>query len=301
MKKKRVHRLLTAVLTAAMVIGGMVVPNAGLKVNAATGTEAAANYRNVVYYGDWSIYAGQKNYYPSRIDGSMITHLNFAFMDVDKNGDLVLCDEHADFQAILPEQNGLTYGDPYAGVLGAMSILRSKYPNMKIGISVGGWTRSGDFPAVAASETTRKNFAKNITKFVNYLGYDFVDIDWEYPTAVRDSDPTGNGVTIDKGCAGTEADGHNFTLLMQAIRDELDTLGEKNGKHYELSAAMSASPTFMSVIEYDKVLEIVDFLNMMTYDMNGAWNGYTGHQTALYTNDSYDHETQVDGIFSVDN
>ena len=144
--KKIVRRFLTMILAVAMVFGGFTIPSATIKA------EAAPNYRNVVYYGDWSIYAGQKNFYPSYIDGSLITHLNFAFMDMDANGDLVLTDEHADFLAILPEQNGLTYGDPYAGVLGAMSILRSKYPNMKIGISVGGWTRSGDFPAVASSK-----------------------------------------------------------------------------------------------------------------------------------------------------
>lgn len=37
-------------------------------------------YRNVMYYGDWSIYSGQKNFTPDKIDGSLITHLNFAFM-----------------------------------------------------------------------------------------------------------------------------------------------------------------------------------------------------------------------------
>ena len=43
-------------------------------------------YRNVMYYGDWSIYSGQKNFTPDKIDGSLITHLNFAFMDADANG-----------------------------------------------------------------------------------------------------------------------------------------------------------------------------------------------------------------------
>lgn len=87
---------------------------------------------------------------------------------------------------------------------------------------------------------------------------------------------------------------------MQDIREALDNLGEENDKYYELSVAMAASPAMMAKIEYDKVLEIVDFANMMTYDLNGAWNGYTGHQTALYTNDSYNPETQKDGQFSID-
>lgn len=299
MKKKWLKVLTAQLLAFLMVISVCAIPGFGIVAQADSGSPTP-QYRSVMYYGDWSIYAGQKNFYPSKIDGSLITHLNFAFMDMDANGNLVLCDEHADFMAILPEQNGLTYGEPYAGVLGAMNILRSKYPNMKIGISVGGWTRSGDFAAVAANPTARANFANNISKFVDYLGFDFVDIDWEYPTAVRESDPVVNGVTIDEGCPGGPADTRNFTLLMQDIRTSLDTLGRQNNKYYELSAAMSASPAMMSMIEYDQVMEILDFANMMTYDLNGAWAPYTGHQTALYSNPAYDPATQPGGVFSVD-
>ena len=136
-----------------------------------------------------------------------------------------------------------------------------------------------------------------MAKFVHYYGYDFVDIDWEYPTADRDPDPEGNGVAIDKGCKGSPADTQNFTLLLQEIRNSLDSYGTKDSKHYELSVAMSASPKMMSAIEYDKVLNIVDFANMMTYDLNGAWEGFTAHQTALYTNPAY---SEGDAGLSVD-
>ena len=262
--------------------------------------EESPPYRNVIYYGEWSIYAGQHNFYPSMMLPKYISHLNFAFLDMDNNGDLNLCDEYADFQiTTLPELDGLPYGAPYAGVLGAIAILKIKNPHLKIGISVGGWTRSGDFPAVAADPIKRENFANNIVKFIDYLGYDFVDIDWEYPTAVRDPDPDGSGVNTDEGCPGTPEDTENFTLLLQAIRDKLKILEEKNNKHYELSVAMSASPTFMSKIEYDKVLQIVDFANMMTYDLNGAWNAYTAHHTALYTNEAYDHQKMLEAEYSV--
>ena len=259
-------------------------------------------YRNVIYYGEWSIYAGQKNFYPSLMEPKYITHLNFAFLDVNSDGDLVLCDEYADFQLItLPELSGISYGAPYAGVLGALAILKIKNPHLKVGISVGGWTRSGDFSAVSADKGKRQNFAHNIVKFIDYLGYDFVDIDWEYPTAVRPSDPAGNGVQVDEGCPGSPDDTENFTKLLQEIRNELDALEEKNNKHYELSVAMSASPSMMEKIEYDKVLKIVDFANMMTYDLNGAWSDYTAHHTALYTNDAFDSKTMPDAQNSVDN
>ena len=258
-------------------------------------------YRNVMYYGEWSIYAGQKNFYPSKMNPKLITHLNFAFLDMDSNGDLVLCDEYADFQiTTLPELDGINYGAPYAGVLGALAILKIKNPHIRVGISVGGWTRSGDFPEVAGNPTKRANFASNIVKFIDYLGYDFVDIDWEYPTSVRAPDPVGSGVQIDEGCPGRPEDTQTFTALLQEIRNNLDALGKKNGRYYELSVAMSASPALMSKIEYDKVLKIVDFANMMTYDLNGAWNSYTGHHTGLYTNEAYDHTKMLEAQYSVD-
>ena len=276
--------VLTFVLVLSMALGCVVLPQ---RVSTSVKAATTAKYRNVMYYGDWSIYSGQKNFTPDKIDGSLITHLNFAFMDADANGDLITTDTWADYQN---PNVGYSVGsdNKYAGVLGAMVLLRQKYPNMKIGISVGGWTRSGDFPKLAASDKTRKNFANNVAKFVHCYGYDFVDIDWEYPTADRDPDPEGNGVAIDKGCKGSAADTKNFTLLLQEIRNSLDSYGKTDGKHYELSVAMSASPTMMSAIEYDKVLNIVDFANMMTYDLNGAWGGFTAHQTALYTNPAYD-------------
>ena len=237
-------------------------------------------FRNVMYYANWVIYEGSGNFYPSMMLPKYITHLNFAFLDLDSNGDIVLTDEYADFQiATLPELSGLSYAEPYAGVLGALFILKLKNPHLKVGVSVGGWGRDANFPIVSADKNKRENFANNIVKFIEYLGYDFVDIDWEYPS--------------------TSADTENFTLFLKAIREKLDALEQKLGKHYELSIAMSASPTMMDKIQYDKVLQIVDFSNMMTYDLAGGYNSYTAHHTALYTNDAYNHQT-MDARYSAD-
>ena len=124
---------------------------------AANATKAAAPkpphypYRNVMYYGDWSVYGGQHNFDPCDMQGNLITHLNFAFMDFDANGDLVLCDKFADFEKGLKNQSGMPYGGPYTGVFGGMLALRDKNPNLKLGVSVGGWTRCGDFSGVCAS------------------------------------------------------------------------------------------------------------------------------------------------------
>ena len=278
-------KLLTTLLTLALTVtslGTSVMAAPATQAKQATQATGNSQYRNVMYYGDWSIYDCQDYFNPSDIDAKDLTHLNFAFLDFDSNCNLVLCDDYADFEAQLPEhgKDQIPYEAPYSGVLGAMSILREKNPNLKIGISIGGWTRCGDFSEVAANPAKRALLAKNLAKFIDYLGFDFLDVDWEYPGDSRPSDPEGNGVAIDEGCPGRPEDGKNFTLLMQAFRKELDALGAKNGKHYELSAAMSANHlNKMKQIEYDKVLDTVDFLNMMTYDLNGSWNGFTGHQS----------------------
>lgn len=317
---KRMKKLLSLALTTAMAAGVLAPMASSADVFAADKAQAAVQakgtmpakpvypYRNVVYYGDWSIYSGQNQFSPSMIDGSCITHLNFAFMDVDDYGNLVLCDYDADFcntsRVDQIGNKGVAEGSPAAGVITGMAVLRQKYPNMRIGISVGGWTRSGGFPRIGESDAAIENFAANITEFVHNTGFDFVDIDWEYPTAYRDPDPDGNGVNTDKGCHGSEVDTVNFTKMMRALREHLDAQSIEDGKYYELSCAMSASPKMMDAIEYKEVIQIVDFANMMTYDLNGAWNNYTGHQTGLYINkdawNEQNSEAMPDGIFSID-
>ena len=69
LKRRGVGILLSLALAVTSIFSGGAVSTKGAEVQQAEETPA---YRNVVYYGDWSIYAGQKNFYPSRIDGSLI-------------------------------------------------------------------------------------------------------------------------------------------------------------------------------------------------------------------------------------
>ena len=242
-------------------------------------------FRNVLYYGDWSIYTGQRNFYPSEIDANLISHLIFAYVDLDSNGDLALFDEYADFLiTTLPEFEGrIEIDEPYGGVIGAISILKVKYPHLKIGISVGGPESNYDnFAEVAKDKVKRQNFASNIAKFVNYIGYDFVDIDWRYSKAKRDPYYS-----------------ENLTSLLKEIRNELNTY-QQNGIRYELSITMPLSPIMTANVQFDKVLQDINFANMMTYDLNGEWNSYTAHHTPLYTNKAYNPETMSEAELSID-
>ena len=102
-----------------------------------------------MYYGEQSIYSGENHFYPSKISANLLTHLIFAFLDVDSNGDLLLNDEYAAFQTInIPELEGIDFSTPYAGIIGAMSILKVQNSHLKLGISVGGPTNSEKFSEI---------------------------------------------------------------------------------------------------------------------------------------------------------
>ena len=128
-------------------------------------------------------------------------------------------------------QKELITGPPYEGILSVLAILKIKNPHLKVGISVGGWTGSGYFSGVSKDKNKRHNFATNIVKFIDYLGYDFVDIDWEYSTAERKGDSAGNGVQIDEGCPGS--DDNDKDSSSDSSFDDAEELEKENEVNYQ--------------------------------------------------------------------
>lgn len=255
-----------------------------------------APYRNVMYYGDWSIWGGEGNFYPKDIPADQITHLNFAFLDFDSNGDLEFTDTDAAVGAPVG-QTGVQWNSASSGILNAIQDLRGKNPNMKIGVSLGGWSKSGDFSEVAADPVKRQNLVENVTRFIKYTNMDFVDVDWEYPADVRQPDLVDN--VNDEGTPNAvPEDKENYIILLNEIRESIDEQGDELGKTYELSVALPASQSKLSSgIDIDGLFEVVDFANIMTYDMNGGWGDRSGHHTALYGNPAdpnYDQGLSVD-------
>lgn len=239
-------------------------------------------YRNVMYYGDWSIEDSEGNFFPKDIPAEKLTHLNFAFLDFDVKGNLEWTDEFAAVGTAGGESTVVEYA-PNAGLLNALQELRLKNSNLKVGVSVGGWTKSGDFALNAQNEEYRKNLVTNLIKFVEYNQMDFLDIDWEYPGSVREPD-----LVDSKNDEGTpeasEKDRENFVTLLKELRAGLETLGKKTGKTYELSVALAAGPYTLNMgTDIAGVFEVVDFANLMTYDIHGAWENTTNHHSGLYT------------------
>lgn len=239
--------------------------------------------RNVMYYGDWSIWGGQDNFYPKDIPADALTHLNFAFMDFNSEGELEFTDKGASCESPVGLE-GVTWGDANAGILAAFQGLKAENPNLKIGVSLGGWSKSGDFAKVAANSKARANLISNTLEFIKYTNMDFVDIDWEYPGDKRDPDTCDNQ-NDEGGIYNSSDDKENFVTLLKEFKEALNKQEKELNKSYELSVALPCSISKIEAgINIKEVFKIVDFANIMTYDMRGAWDNITGHQTPLYTN-----------------
>lgn len=139
--------------------------------------------------------------------------------------------------------------------------LKVKSPSLKIMLSVGGWG-SGRFSEMAADESNRNKFAEDCLRVVNEFKLDGIDIDWEYPSS--------GAAKISYSPQDTE----NYTLLMNAIRKRI-------GKNQLLTLASSANAKY---IDFKAINPVIDFVNIMTYDMGNPPYHHAGLYKSKYTN-----------------
>lgn len=211
----------------------------------------------IAYYISWGVYG--RNYHVEDLRADKMTHINFAFANIDPSSyKIIVGDEFADLQ-----KEGGSFDKLYQ--------LKQYYPHLKTLISVGGWTWSTHFYEAAATVANRKAFAESVRDFLVKYKFDGVDLDWEYPG--------GGGNDAGKG---SPEDGVNYTKLIQAIRAELEAQEAIDGNEYLITAALGAGTSKINAMDVPGFFNAVDWANIMTYDMNGAWASYTGHHAPLY-------------------
>lgn len=239
------------------------VDDAGSDTTAAPDTDprpTAGPKKVIAYFAAWSVYG--RNFHIADIDGSLLTHLNYAFLNI-ANGECVLGDSYADIDRFYP-------GDSWdagklRGSFHQLELLKAKNPHLKTLLSIGGWTWSGGFSAAAESDAARQKLARSCVAIMTKYGFDGLDLDWEYPG--------GGGLA-----AGKPSDKGNFTLLLGEFRKQLDAAG----KGHLLTIATGASPKVIANMELDKIHPYLDSINVMTYDFHGSWEKVTGHNAPMY-------------------
>jgi len=152
-------------------------------------------------------------------------------------------------------------------------------PALKILLSVGGWG-CGGFSTAAATVAGRKAFAKSAKAMVERGGLDGIDLDWEYPCLTA------------AGIDAAPEDKENFTLLLREIRRELDLVATK--VRPMLTIAAGGGAYYLENTRMNEVQELLDYVQIMTYDLKNAYVTQTGHHTNLYSYAAAASEASVD-------
>ena len=280
--KKRLSLLLSLFLVVGSVglTSGTVTTSAKENTNqavVASTTSAATNKRVITYFPSWGMYeAGQQNITVDDIPWDKVSQVNHAFFEITNDFKIQTTDSYADFECA-DFKHSPEWGEGLAGHFGEYQYYKSKYPDVKIVIAVGGWTRSDKFHAAASTEQNRKTLAQSMVDTMKkYPFIDGIDIDWEYPTETRAPEDQ-----YDRGSVGGPEDKHNFTLLLKTIRETFDQNGMKDKL---LTVAVSAGESKIHNTEPDQYAQYVDAIGVMTYDFAGDWDDVTGHLAGLYHN-----------------
>ena len=256
--------------------------------------DLAPGKRVVGYFAQW---APEGGFFVSNIAAQKITHINYAFSNVSENGECKFGDPAADVERVYTAAESVSGMadsiDPktfhFNGSFNQLLELKAKYPYLKVLISVGGYEWSANFSNAALTDASRQRFVKSCIDLYlkTYKGvFDGIDIDWEYPVS---------GGLVDNG---RPEDKHNFTLLLAELRRQLDELGSVNGTHYLVTMAAASGPGMDQHYERSAIVQYLDWINLMTYDLHGTWDNLTNFNAPLYqdSNDPGDSSLNVDAV-----
>ncbi|MDG2688196.1 glycosyl hydrolase family 18 protein, partial [Vibrio parahaemolyticus] len=74
----------------------------------------------------------------------------------------------------------------------------------------------------------------------------------------------------------------SYQELMKVLREKLDAASAQDGIHYMLTIAAPSSGYLLRGMETFDVTKYLDYVNIMSYDLHGAWNDHVGHNAALF-------------------
>jgi len=198
--------------------------------------------------------ASWKGVEPDKIPAEKLTHLNYAFANVS--------------DGLVTSGEGLAARDSINFL--KLNTLKSRNPNLKILVSIGGWTWSKGFSDAVLTPESRKKMTASGIDFLIKHKLDGLDFDWEYPALQGD-----NNVVRD-------VDKENFVAMLQSFRGALDSLGQLHQKHYLTTIASGGFRKYLEVNDLRAAAKYLDLVNIMSYDLFGAGDDTTSHHANLY-------------------
>ena len=223
-------------------------------------TKAISDKKVICYFSNWAaLRSGDGKFIPENIDASLCSHVVYAFAKLD-----------GEALTMTPSGPKSDLDDRFYSRV--RDVVKRTNPDATVLISLGGWSDSaGDkYSRLVNSPEDRTNFVKNTVRFLQLHKFDGLVLEWHFP------------VCWQSDCSrGPASDKQGFAALVQKLNKEF--LKHK----LTLGATLSG---YKSVIDaaYDvqSLNENLDFMNIMTYDFRGFWDGQTGHHASLYLDSS---------------
>ncbi|MDW3111628.1 chitinase C-terminal domain-containing protein [Vibrio sp. 1727] len=257
--------------------------------------------RVIGYFTSWR--AGddpQSTYLVKDIPWEQLTHINYAFVSIGSDGKVNVGDVNDPNNPATGKTWPGVEVDPalgFKGHFGALATYKQKH-DVKTLISIGGWAETGghfdtngDRVADGGFYTMTTNadgsinhagiekFATSAVEMMRQYKFDGLDIDYEYPTSMA-----GAGNPYDKGFMEPRRQylWASYQELMKVLREKLDAASAQDGVHYMLTIAAPSSGYLLRGMETFDVTKYLDYVNIMSYDLHGAWNDHVGHNAALF-------------------
>ncbi len=191
-----------------------------------------------------------------KIPAEKLTHINYAFANV--------------VDGVVTSGEGVAERD--SSYFSQLQQLKKRNPDLKIMVSIGGWTWSKGFSDAVLTPESRSRLTASGIDFLIKHQLDGLDFDWEYPAWPGDNNPV------------RPEDKENFIAMLQDFREALDSLGKLHDKHYLTTIASGGFRQYLEVNDLGEAQQYLDFINIMAYDFYTAGDDSTGHHANLYPN-----------------
>jgi chitinase len=202
---------------------------------------------------------------PYHLRSKFLSHLLYAFANVQSNGTVILSDPYADQNLHYDGDSSNVGGKDLYGNFKQIYLLKKQNRQLKLLLSIGGETYSPAFHPVVVSASLRARFVSSSIKLLEDYGLDGFDIDYEFrklPCRIRCCASEFYSLYF---IAQNDAQAKGYVNLLKELRAALDEHATQKGinYHYLLTIATSCGVQNYTRLRASEMDKYLDFWNLM--------------------------------------